>query len=116
MPLENLKEKTENIQDNLKNAVDSSIAYYKLWLFKVLMKSTSMVVKVLLMLMFFMMFVFFASIALALYLGQLMESNVLGFMSVGGIYIVLSFIVYLIKDKIVEGNILEKFSKIYFNE
>jgi hypothetical protein len=68
------------------------------------------------MLLFFMMFLLFASIAMALYLGQLMDSNVFGFLSVSGIYIILSLIVYLIKDKIVEGNVLEKFSKIFFNE
>lgn len=116
MSFENLKEKKENIQDNLKNAVDSTIAYYKLWFFKILMKSVTMVAKVLLIMCFLMMFMFFASIALALYLGQLMHSNVLGFLSVGGIYVVLIVIAYFIKDKIVEGNILEKFSNVYFNE
>lgn len=116
MPFENLKEKKENIQDNLKNAVDSTIAHYKLWFFKVLMKSVTMGVKVLLIACFFMMFLLFASIALALYLAQVMDSNVLGFLTVGGIYLVLILIAYFIKDKIVEGNVLEKFSGIFFNE
>ena len=116
MPFENLKEKKEHIQDGLKNAVDSTIACYKLWFFKVLMKSITTVVKLLLIMCFFMMFIFFASIALALYLGNLMDSNVLGFLTVGGIYVVLILLSYLIKDKIVEGNVLEKFSKVYFNE
>lgn len=117
MPFENLKEKKENIQDSLKNAVDSTIAYYKLWFFKVLMKSVTMVVKVLLILCFFMMFLLFASVALALYLGQIMDSNILGFLAVGGIYAILILIAsIIIKYKIVEGSILEKFSTIFFNE
>jgi uncharacterized membrane protein YdbT with pleckstrin-like domain len=116
MPFENLKEKKGEIQDNLKNTVDSTIAYYKLWFFKVLMKSVTTAVKVLLIMCFFMMFLFFASIALALYLGKIMDNNVLGFLTVGGIYVVLIIIAYFIKDKIVEGNVLEKFSRVYFNE
>ncbi|ESU30035.1 hypothetical protein FLJC2902T_05260 [Flavobacterium limnosediminis JC2902] len=116
MPFENLKEKADDIQDHLKNAIDSTIAYYKLWLFKVIMKSTTMVVKVLLMSLLFLFFLLFTSVALALYLGQLTDNYVLGFLIVGGIYVVLLLIAYFIKDKIVEGNVLEKFSKVFFNE
>ncbi|UOK43134.1 MULTISPECIES: competence protein [Flavobacterium] len=116
MPFESLKEKAENIQDNLKNAIDSSIEYYKLWLFKVFMKSTTMVVRVLLMLVFFLFFMFFASIGLALYLGKLMDNTVLGFLAVSSIYLLLVLVAYLIKDKIVEGTMLQRFSKIFFNE
>jgi len=116
MPFQHLKENAEDIQDNLKNVMESNIAYYKLWLFKVLMKSTTMLLKVTLMVLLFTLFLLFASVALALYLGEIMNSNVLGFLSVGGMYAILLIIVYFIKDKIVEGNVLEKFSKVFFNE
>jgi succinate-acetate transporter protein len=116
MPTENLKEKVLDLQDNLKNTVESSIAYYKLWLFKVLMKSTTLVVKLMLMLLFFFLLLFFSSIALALYLGQVCHSSALGFLMVGGMYLILCIIVYFLKDKILEGKILEKFSKEFFND
>jgi succinate-acetate transporter protein len=116
MPFQHLKENAEDIQDNLKNVIDSNIAYYKLWLFKVLMKSTTLLLKVVLMVLLFTLFLLFASVALALYLGELLQSNALGFLSVGGMYIVLLVFVCLLKDKIVEGSVLEKFSKVFFNE
>lgn len=116
MPFQHLKENAEDIQDNLKNLIDSNVAYYKLWLFKVLMKSTTLLLKVVLMVVLFTLFLLFASVALALYLGELLHSNVLGFLSVGGIYIVLLLIVFFMKDEIVEGRVLEKFSKVFFNE
>lgn len=116
MPFQHLKENAEDIQDNLKNVIDSNIAYYKLWLFKVLMKSTTLLLKVVLMALLFTLFLLFASVALALYLGELLQNNALGFLSVGGIYIVMLVFVYLLKDKIVEGSVLEKFSKVFFNE
>lgn len=116
MPFEHLKENAEEIQGNLKNVMESNIAYYKLWLFKVLTKSSTLLLKVVLLMLLFVLFLFFSSIALALYLGEIMNSNVFGFLAVGGMYIILLVIVYFIKDKIVEGSILEKFSNVFFNE
>lgn len=116
MPLQNLKEDAEEIQDKLQHVVDSTIAYYKLWLFKVATKSTSMLLKIVLLSLFFIMVLFFCSFALAVYLGQILEDNTLGFLAVGGIYLVLMLIVSLIKDKLVEGPILRNFSKVFFND
>ena len=56
MPFGNLKDNAEDIQEKLKNVLDSNVAYYKLWLFKVAMKSTTMLLKVLFMAVFFMFF------------------------------------------------------------
>nr|WP_294935102.1 competence protein [uncultured Flavobacterium sp.] len=116
MPLQHLKEDAEEIQDKLQHVVDSTIAYYKLWLFKIATKSTSTLFKILLLSVCFMMVLFFCSFALAVYLGQLLEDNTLGFLAVGGIYLVLMLIIAMIKDKIVEGPILKNFSKVFFND
>ena len=45
MMLEELKENIEDIQKNTKAYVESNIAYYKLWGFKVAMKSTTLIFK-----------------------------------------------------------------------
>lgn len=116
MPFGNLKDNAEDIQEKLKNVLDSNVAYYKLWLFKVAMKSTTMLLKVLLMAVFFMFFLLFASLALAIYLSGIFESYTLGFLSVGGIYILLLLVVYLTKDNLLESRLLEKFSQVFFNE
>ena len=116
MPFGNLKDNAEDIQEKLKNVLDSNVAYYKLWLFKVAMKSTTMLLKVLLMAVFFMFFLLFASLALAIYLSGIFESYTLGFLSVGGIYILLLLVVYLAKDNLLESRLLEKFSQVFFNE
>ena len=112
----NLKDNAEDIQEKLKNVLDSNVAYYKLWLFKVAMKSTTMLLKVLFMAVFFMFFLLFASLALALYLSGIFESYALGFLSVGGMYILLMLVVYLAKDNLLESRLLEKFSQVFFNE
>lgn len=116
MPFENIKESAEEVQEKVKDVIDSNVAYYKLWLFKVVTKSATVLLKVVLLAFFLVMFLFFSSIALALFLGKLFENNLLGFLAVGGIYLVLMLIVYFQKDKVVESTILEKFSKIFFND
>ncbi|MGX7667889.1 phage holin family protein [Flavobacterium pedocola] len=116
MPFENLKENAEEIQEKLKDVVDSNVAYYKLWLFKITAKSSIALFKIVLMAVFFLMGLLFTSIALALFLGQQWESYPLGLLAVGGIYLVLILVVYLVKDKIVERTILKKLSNIFFND
>ena len=55
MAFEELKEHTENIQDQGQAFVESTIAYYKLKGFKLAMKSTTMIVKFVLILLCFLM-------------------------------------------------------------
>ena len=116
MAFEELKEKTDAIQENAKAYIDSSIAYYKLWGFKVAMKSTTLMLKFFLIALCLMIVLLFISIAGAMALGQLFDSYPLGFLAVAGVYLVLALLLFLVKDKIVEGPILEKFSEIFFND
>jgi len=116
MAFEELKEHTVNIQEQAQAFVESNITYYKLRGFKVAMKSTTMIVKFVLIFMCFFMVLFFASVAGALCIGSYLDSNALGFLIVGGIYLLFTGLLFLFKDKIVEGPILEKFSEIFFND
>jgi hypothetical protein len=116
MAFEELKENTEAVQENAKAYIESSLAYYKLWGFKVAMKSTTLMVKFFLISICLLIVLFFVSIAVSLAIGNLLDSYPLGFLIVAGIYLVLAFLLFLVKDKIVEGPILEKFSEIFFND
>jgi Cu/Ag efflux pump CusA len=116
MAFEELKENTENIQEQAKAYIANTAAYYKLWGFKVAMKSTTMIIKFSLILLCFSMVLLFCSVAAALAIGLALDSYALGFLIVGGVYLVLTGILFSIKDKIVEGPILEKFSEIFFND
>ena len=116
MALEELKENVEDIQENTKAYLESSIAYYKLWGFKVAMKSTTLIFKFTLIAICLMFVMLFISVAGAFAIGKALESNVLGFLAIAAIYLILVFLLFLVKDKIVEGPILEKFSEIFFND
>ena len=116
MAFDELKENTENIQQHAQDCFESNLAYYKLKSFKLAMKSTPMILKLLLIVLCLTMVLLFFSIAGGLALGTYFKSYSIGFLIVGGIYLVLTFLLFFIKDKIIEGPILEKFSEIFFND
>lgn len=116
MAFEELKESAEEVQENAKAYLESSIAYYKLWGFKVAMKSTTLILKFFLIAICLSIVLLFVSVAGAFALGDFLNSYPLGFLCVAGVYLVLALLLFLVKDKIVEGTILEKFSEIFFND
>ena len=116
MAFEELKEHTEDVQKEAQAYIENSVAYYKLWGFKVAMKSTTMMLKFALIAIALMMVLLFCSVAGAFAIGNALNSYALGFLIVVGIYLVITALLFLIKDKVVEGPILEKFSEIFFND
>ena len=116
MAFEELKENTGAIQEHAKAYIDTNIAYYKLWGFKVAMKSTTLMLKFFLIAICLMIVLLFVSVAGAFAIGKLLDSYALGFLIVAGIYLILAVLLFLVKDKIIEGPILEKFSEIFFND
>ena len=115
MAFEELKESTEGIREQAQAMIESNVAYYKLRTFKIAMKSTAMILKVTLIAMCFLMVLLFLSIALAFCLGNYFESMSLGFLSVGGIYLVVTVLLTFLDESFMEGPLLKKFSELFFN-
>lgn len=116
MAFEEIKENSQDLQDQAKAFLESNVSYYKLWFFKVAMKSTTMLLKLFLVSIMLVMVIVFFSIAGALAIGYAFNNFVYGFLIIGGFYLILSILIYKIQDKIVEGPILEKFSEFFFND
>ncbi|OYX84213.1 MAG: competence protein [Flavobacteriales bacterium 32-34-25] len=116
MAFDDLKEHSENIQEHAKDYVEKNLSYYKLLAFKMAMKSTTMIFKFTLILLCFCMVLLFFSVALAFAIGNYLGSFTYGFFSVGLIYLLITGLLFLVRDKFVEGPILEKFSEIFFND
>jgi len=115
MAFEELKESTQKIQEETKAYVESTVQYYKLWGFKIAMKSTRIIVRFILLGFFLMIAFLFGSIAAALAIGNAIQSMALGFLIVAGFYFVLILLLYFLRLKFIERRILRKFSKLFFN-
>jgi membrane protein implicated in regulation of membrane protease activity len=65
---------------------------------------------------FLLIALLFLSVALAIYLGEYLDSIALGYLIVGGCYLILMFILSLFLKKFLEKKILNKASAQFFNE
>lgn len=116
MAFEEIKENAEELKQEVKNLLDANLKYYKLWGFKILMKSTSAMLKVFLLGVMLIIVTVFFSIAAALGIGYWLDNFAYGFLIVGFIYLVLAIVVYYGQNKIVEGPLLSTFSRIFFKK
>jgi ABC-type multidrug transport system fused ATPase/permease subunit len=116
MAFEELKENSEYIQEQVHNYIENNLEYYKLRSFKMAMKSTTAILKFSLISICIVMILLFFSLAVAFAIGNYLNSYPYGFLIVGGIYVFFTIILFFMRDKILEGPILEKFSEIFFND
>ncbi len=115
--MEEKKEKNiEDLVSDAKSYVDSRLEYIHLKsvekgskLFSDLITNTVVVVC-------FLLAFILGTITLALYLAEVFGSYVAGFGCVAGIYLFLSIIVFLTKDKFIEKILVNMFIKKYFDK
>src|SRR5690606_13714673 len=105
-----IKDNLQEIREEVKSLIESNLGYYKLWAFKVMTKSASMLLKLFLISIAFVMVLIFFSIAGALAIGYALDNFVYGFLIIGGIYLILGIIIFNLKDKM-EKPILKIFSE-----
>lgn len=116
MAFEEIKENAEDLKQEAKKLIDANLKYYKLWGFKILMKSTTTMLKIFLLSVMLMIVTIFFSIAAALGIGYWLDNFAYGFLIVGFIYLIVAIVVYYAQDKIVEGALLSRFSKIFLKK
>lgn len=116
MAFEEVKDNIDDLKKQAKELLDVNIRYYRLWGFKLLMKSTTMMLKMFLLAIMLLIVTIFFSISLALGIGYWLDNFAYGFLIVGFMYLVAAIVVYKVQDKIVEGPILERFSRLFFKK
>lgn len=89
-----------NIVDNLKSLVDTRVKILKLEIKDELASAMSKILVgiVLINLLFFALLL--ASVALSIYLGEVFNNYYLGFLSTGGIYLLLFIFLLIFKDRL----------------
>jgi len=99
--MEDLKEKTADLVDHVEDIADT---FYKLALLNVTQKATNVAAGAIAMIVVCTLGVFallFGGIALSLWLGNLIESRVGGFLLGAGIFLLVTIIIVLLRKQIV---------------
>lgn len=112
---EDLKNNLHEMKSEAKSFLDANIDYYSLLGFKVVSKATGFIFKIFALSLFAVLSLFFLSFAAAFAIGKALDSNTFGFLIIGGFYIVVALIVYLMRKVMIDIPILKKFSRIFFD-
>lgn len=100
-----------DFQRNIKSLIDTSVAYYKLWLFRAIAKSASSLIKVVMISAIAVLAIVFISVAIALGIGYAVDNFAIGFAIVGAFYVLVCLLLFNRMDAIVDKRIIEKFSE-----
>lgn len=113
--LDSLHETNKKASDIGEKFIAKSYDYYKLKIFQQITMSLSMIFKVLAIgSLIFTAFVFL-SIAAAFKISALLNSPAKGFLIIGGIYLVMSLIIFLLR-KYINNAIIKSLSKPFFSK
>ncbi|SHI48478.1 hypothetical protein [Pseudozobellia thermophila] len=112
----------EEMERNLSDAevtarayIDNSLRYYKLKVFKLMMRSIGALIKMASVSILLVLALSCFSVGAALGIGVLVGSNAMGFVLVGSGYVLVGILLYFIRDR-VDKPLLKKFSEFYFEE
>lgn len=106
MAFESLINNVEEVLASLKVYAKSNLTYYKLRALQRIVNACSIVFKVLLCLVLILLSLFFFSIAGATLIGRWLDSYVLGFVIIGGFYLLLAVIAIAFGVRIVRRPML----------
>ena len=116
MAFSKLTDHLDELSDHIEAYLSNMVAYYKLDFFKKSMQGVSLLTKLLIAGSMFLFFLGFLSVAFAILIGKSIGSLSAGFFIIGGVYLLIFLFLAIYWKKLVEGIILEKFSKFIFNE
>jgi len=116
MAFEELNENTEHFRKDAKSFLETTLAFQKLKVFKLAMQSTTLIFKILLVGLGLSAFLLFCSLAGAFAIGEALNNTSLGFLILGGLYLLFTILIYSFRKKLIEGLTLRLFSKIFFND
>jgi len=116
MAFSSLKKSLNRVTDRVEDYAVSMGEYYKLRLFKSAMKGAVSLVNLLVYGSLSLFVMLFLSVGAAFWLGTYFEHSFVGFLLVGGFYGILLIFMFIYGRKIMERNLLHKFSGLLYDE
>ncbi|MEM0517448.1 MULTISPECIES: hypothetical protein [Aequorivita] len=116
MAFSSLKESLNQVADRIEDYSVSTAEYYKLRLFKSTMKGAIALVNLLVYGSLSLFVMLFISIGAAFWLGTFFEHHYVGFLLIGAFYGIILIFMFIYGRKIIERNLLHKFSSLLYDE
>lgn len=108
-----LNQRFQDISEETREYIETSIEYYKLDAYKKTAKGTSALLRYFFVLGVFLLFFSFLMIGIALFLGDLINSSFYGFFIVAGFNLLLFFLLLTKGRKLFDKLVLTIFSEIF---
>lgn len=99
--MEGIKEKVTGLKENFSNIVDTYLKLAKVKTAEKLSSILSLLFVLILALFLLIFFLFFIGIAASIWLGHLINSQVGGFLIISGLYFLLTFLVLVLRKKVI---------------
>lgn len=112
MGIFNFSKHIQELSEGIKAYISNQAEYYKLIAFRRAVKSVSVIIQTIVVGGLFLFFLSLISIGGALYIGHSLGQVSLGFLIIGGVYLVLFIIFLIFRKSLIETFVLREFSKI----
>ncbi|MFD2698140.1 phage holin family protein [Mesonia sediminis] len=116
MGVNHLSDHINELNENIKNYIESQIAYYKLDIFKKMSRTSAMLVKLLVVGGIGLLFLSFFSVAIAILIGESIGALSLGYFIVAAFYALVVLYFLTLGKNFFDKLILQKLSKEFFND
>jgi len=116
MAFEKLTSSINNLNDNVRELAKSSADYYKLDLYKKVMKGAIFLINLMIICFVCLLVVSFLSIAVAISIGEALGHLSYGYYIMGGFYALVFILFRIFGKKNIEKIVLLKSSKTFFND
>ncbi|MFZ9004286.1 MAG: hypothetical protein EP302_04940 [Bacteroidetes bacterium] len=115
MAFEELKNDLSDSQRAARDYIESTADYYRLKIFKFVMKAAIALTLLLFLGTLGLLALFFLSVAASDAIGNYLGNTTHGFLVVGGVYLIACLLAYLFRSRL-ERPVLKNFSKYYFED
>ena len=116
MAFDQIKDNAGQLKEHTQEYVETTLSYHKLNLFRKAMKGLSQAAQYATIGAIFLISLVFASMGLAYYLSDILDSLFYGFFIVAALYFILFIVALFMIKRPLEKLILIKFSKLWFND
>jgi len=114
MSFEEMKKDLMEADADIRSYLENSEEYIRLKIFKVLMGMITSVAQFIMVGALTLFALFILSLAASFAIGEALESTYYGFIIIGSVYVVIAILCYIFRKRL-NGPLLRKFSKHYFD-